>query len=149
MGNNLTYIRAASAEEDARDIRTADGASHDETNYPPSPSSSRSTSSSSAHDDNIAPNPTAPSRPPHHHSPMVGLNYPISPLERQYVAPTGELDVAAQLEREPLPRSLHSSLRRAAAGQTTRRVAAAEDDETRARKLADAKRELLVMAGQI
>ncbi|KAI2626567.1 hypothetical protein GGR54DRAFT_637138 [Hypoxylon sp. NC1633] len=81
-------------------------------------------------------------------SPMIGTNYPIPPLERQYTPPTEELDVAAQLARKPLPRSLHSSLQRAAATASTKKPVV-EDEETRAKKLADAKRELLALAGHI
>lgn len=76
---------------------------------------------------------------------MIGTNYPIPPLERQYTPPTEELDVARQLAKKPLPRSLHSSLQRAASASTQKKV---EDEETRARKLADAKRQLLALAGQ-
>ncbi len=54
--------------------------------------------------------------------------------------PAGQLDVAAQLAKDPLPRSLHSSLRRAAAYE---RVVKVEDAETRARALAEAKKEWL------
>lgn len=79
-------------------------------------------------------------------SPMIGMNYPIPPLERQYSAPTEELDVARQLAKKPLPRSLHSSLQRAA---VSARKPLVEDGETRARKLAAAKKELLALAGQI
>ncbi|KAI1762493.1 hypothetical protein GGR53DRAFT_416226 [Hypoxylon sp. FL1150] len=80
-------------------------------------------------------------------SPMIGSSYPIPPLERRYMAPTEELDVAQQLAKKPLPHSLHSSLQRAAAVSTKKPLV--EDDETRARKLAAAKKELLALAGQI
>lgn len=79
-------------------------------------------------------------------SQMIGASYPIPPLERQYMPPAEELDVARQLAMKPLPRSLHSSLQRAASA-TKKQVV--EDEETRAKKLADAKRELLALAGQI
>lgn len=78
---------------------------------------------------------------------MIGASYPIPPLEREYAAPTEELDVARQLAKKPLPRSLHSSLQRAATSSS--RVPAVEDDETRARKLAAAKKELLALAGHV
>ncbi|KAI1144468.1 hypothetical protein F5Y05DRAFT_407860 [Hypoxylon sp. FL0543] len=77
---------------------------------------------------------------------MIGASYPIPPLERQYTPPAGELDVARQLAMKPLPRSLHSSLQRAASIPAKKPV---EDEETRAKKLADAKRQLLALAGQI
>lgn len=77
---------------------------------------------------------------------MIGAGYTIPPLERQYVAPTEELDVARQLAKKPLPRSLHCSLQRAAVSTKKPMV---EDNETRARKLAAAKKELLALAGQI
>lgn len=77
---------------------------------------------------------------------MIGASYPIPPLERQYAPPTEELDVARQLAMKPLPRSLHSSLQRAATISPKKPV---DDEETRARKLADAKRQLLALAGQI
>ncbi|KAL7627051.1 hypothetical protein AAE478_003827 [Parahypoxylon ruwenzoriense] len=121
----------------ARDIRTPKHSHASETSssyFPASPSSSLSSSSSDTE---------APVARTNH---MIGASYPIPPLERTYAAPTGELDVAAQLAMKPLPRSLHSSLQRAA---TTTRKPPVEDEETRARKLADAKRELLALAGQI
>ncbi|KAI1413705.1 hypothetical protein F5Y13DRAFT_27898 [Hypoxylon sp. FL1857] len=77
---------------------------------------------------------------------MIGASYPIPPLERQYAPPTEELDVARQLAMKPLPRSLHSSLQRAASISTKKPV---DDEETKAKKLADAKRQLLALAGQI
>ncbi|KAI0841527.1 hypothetical protein F5Y06DRAFT_259726 [Hypoxylon sp. FL0890] len=77
---------------------------------------------------------------------MIGASYPIPPLERQYAPPTEEIDVARQLAMKPLPRSLHSSLQRAASASTKK---PADDEETRAKKLADAKRQILALAGQI
>ena len=65
-------------------------------------------------------------------------------IETPFPAPAGELDVAAQLAKDPLPRSLHSSLRRAAesAASSSRRREDA-DPEARARALAAAKKEWL------
>ncbi|KAJ1337555.1 hypothetical protein MN608_00408 [Microdochium nivale] len=75
--------------------------------------------------------------------------YPLSALDRDHALPDDELDLDAQLAKPPLPRSLHSSLRAAAAaaavsertssGSST--MAAANDAETRARRLAEAKKE--------
>ncbi|KAI0180970.1 hypothetical protein GGR52DRAFT_13381 [Hypoxylon sp. FL1284] len=107
----------------------------------PSPTSSSPLSSSSSSDteDSMTPARAA--------SQMIGPSYPIPPLERRYEAPIEELDVARQLAKKPLPRSLHSSLQRAAAAAA--RDPVVEDGETRARKMAAARRELLALAGQI
>ncbi|KAI1074336.1 hypothetical protein F5B20DRAFT_440938 [Whalleya microplaca] len=70
-------------------------------------------------------------------------HYPLPPLEREYVEPTEELDVARQLSLKPLPWSLHSSLQRAASSEQKPVV---EDETERARKFAEAKRELLALA---
>ncbi|KAI1659549.1 hypothetical protein F4813DRAFT_353290 [Daldinia decipiens] len=77
---------------------------------------------------------------------MIGAEYPIPPLEREYSRPTEELDVAQQLAKKPLPRSLHSSLQRAASRTAQRPV---DDEETRRQKLAAAKKEILALAGQV
>lgn len=71
-------------------------------------------------------------------------DYPLPAIETPFPAPAGELDVAAQLAKDPLPRSLHSSLRRAAesAASSSRRREDA-DPEARARALAAAKKEWL------
>ena len=71
-------------------------------------------------------------------------DYPLPAIETPFPAPAGELDVAAQLAKDPLPRSLHSSLRRAAesAASSSRRHEDA-DPEARARALAAAKKEWL------
>ncbi|KAI1469358.1 uncharacterized protein F4812DRAFT_422801 [Daldinia caldariorum] len=78
---------------------------------------------------------------------MIGAEYPIPPLEREYSPPTQELDVAEQLAKKPLPRSLHSSLQRAASRPASRPPV--DDEETRRLKLEAAKRELLALAGQV
>ncbi|KAG4219855.1 hypothetical protein PC116_g31666, partial [Phytophthora cactorum] len=78
---------------------------------------------------------------------MIGAEYPIPPLERQYSPPTQELDVAEQLAKKPLPRSLHSSLQRAASRPAARKPV--DDEETRRQKLEAAKKELLALAGQV
>jgi len=65
--------------------------------------------------------------------------YPLSALDRHHAPPDEELDVEKQLAKPPLPRSLHSSLRAAAALE--RRTQAADDAEARAQRLAEAKKE--------
>lgn len=65
--------------------------------------------------------------------------YPLSALDRHHAPPDEELDVEKQLAKPPLPRSLHSSLRAAAA--TERRTQVADDAEVRAQRLAEAKKE--------
>ncbi|OTB08358.1 hypothetical protein M426DRAFT_316982 [Hypoxylon sp. CI-4A] len=111
----------------------------------PSPTSSTSPLSSSSEAEDETPSPSQ--SPATRATQMIGTNYPIPPLEREYAPPTEELDVARQLAMKPLPRSLHSSLQRAAAVPVRQLVV--EDDETRAQKLADAKRQLLALAGHV
>ncbi|KAI0002819.1 hypothetical protein F4779DRAFT_622051 [Xylariaceae sp. FL0662B] len=72
-------------------------------------------------------------------------NNPLTPLERKFAKPTEELDVARQLSKKPLPWSLHSSLARAASSEQKPLI---EDQQVRARKLAEAKKELLALASQ-
>ncbi|KAI8966354.1 hypothetical protein F5Y11DRAFT_354490 [Daldinia sp. FL1419] len=98
------------------------------------------TSSSETEDDGPTPAVAKASR-------MIGAEYPIPPLEREYSPPTEELDVAQQLAKKPLPRSLHSSLQRAASQQPAKRPV--DDEETKRQKLAAAKKELLALAGQV
>lgn len=83
---------------------------------------------------------TAPSsgawKPPLKTSPTG--DYPLPAIDTPFPKPAVELDVAAQLAKEPLPWSLHSSLRRAAAHERRAKV---EDAGARARALEEAKRE--------
>lgn len=65
-------------------------------------------------------------------------DYPLPAIETPFPKPAAEIDVAAQLAKDPLPRSLHSSLKRAA---THERRVKAEDPGARARALEEAKRE--------
>ncbi|KAK7743395.1 hypothetical protein SLS62_010588 [Diatrype stigma] len=65
-------------------------------------------------------------------------DYPLPAIDTPFPKPAVELDVAAQLAKEPLPWSLHSSLRRAAAHERRAKV---EDAGARARALEEAKRE--------
>lgn len=65
-------------------------------------------------------------------------DYPLPVIETPFPKPAAEIDVAAQLAKDPLPRSLHSSLKRAA---THERRVKAEDPGARARALEEAKRE--------
>ena len=67
--------------------------------------------------------------------------YPLSALDRHHAPPDDELDLEAQLAKPPLPRSLHSSLRAAAVADRKAKMAAADDAETRAQRLAEAKKE--------
>ncbi|KAI0844982.1 hypothetical protein F5Y00DRAFT_247609 [Daldinia vernicosa] len=106
--------------------------------YFPERTPSPASSISEAEDD--APTPVAKANR------MIGPEYPIPPLERDYSPPTEELDVAQQLAKKPLPRSLHSSLKRAASRTALKPV---DDEETRRQKLAAAKKELLALAGQL
>ncbi|RYP47785.1 hypothetical protein DL768_006194 [Monosporascus sp. mg162] len=62
---------------------------------------------------------------------------PLPPIDTPFPKPDGDIDVAAQLAKKPLPRSLHSSLKRAA---TLEKKAKVEDPEARARALAEAKK---------
>ena len=74
-------------------------------------------------------------------------DYPLPAIETPFPAPAGELDVAAQLAKDPLPHSLHSSLRRAAEAASSASASARRredaDPEARARALAAAKKEWL------
>lgn len=73
---------------------------------------------------------------------QTGSN-PLPPLAREFPAPTEELDIDKQLAKQPMKRSLHDSLRRAA---TAERRSKFEDAETKAQKLAAAKLQLLALA---
>ncbi|OTB17868.1 hypothetical protein K445DRAFT_364894 [Daldinia sp. EC12] len=108
--------------------------------YFPERTPSPTSSVSETEDDGPAPVTKANNR-------MIGAEYPIPPLERQYSPPTQELDVAEQLAKKPLPRSLHSSLQRAASRPAARKPV--DDEETRRQKLEAAKKELLALAGQV
>ncbi|KAH6654348.1 hypothetical protein BKA67DRAFT_564812 [Truncatella angustata] len=72
----------------------------------------------------------------------TGLN-PLDPMSRDFSKPTEEIDVAKQLSLEPRKFSLHHSLK-----QAKERVVAIDDAETKAKKLAAAKAELLALAGK-
>ncbi|KAI0386093.1 hypothetical protein F5Y04DRAFT_275699 [Hypomontagnella monticulosa] len=146
MEDRVTFPQAptASAQSSAKGrrvvtVNTKQPSEASNTYFPDSTPSPTSSSSSEAEDDTPSPVTRAVSQ-------MIGASYPIPPLEREYMPPTEELDVARQLAMKPLPRSLHCSLQRAA---TATKKPIVEDEETRARKLADAKRELLALAGQI
>ena len=73
---------------------------------------------------------------------QTGSN-PLPPLAREFPAPTEELDIDKQLAKQPMKRSLHDSLRRAATAERRSKV---EDAETKAQKLAAAKLQLLALA---
>jgi hypothetical protein len=62
-------------------------------------------------------------------------NYPMPALSREFPKPNGDIDIAKQLEKRPLPRSLHSSLKIAAAYERKQ----VDDANTRAQKLKAAK----------
>ncbi|KAF7532058.1 hypothetical protein G7054_g8335 [Neopestalotiopsis clavispora] len=70
---------------------------------------------------------------------------PLDAMMRQYPQPVQDIDVARQLALAPPKRSLHDSLRRAA---TTERAISIDNAETKARKMAAAKAELLALAGK-
>ncbi|KAI1500685.1 hypothetical protein F5X99DRAFT_385123 [Biscogniauxia marginata] len=78
-------------------------------------------------------------------SPVIG-NYPLPPLDRNYAEPKGELDVAKQLAKKPAYWSAQGWVHRAATVEAKPRI---EDPETRARKFAEAKRDLLASAGRL
>lgn len=75
---------------------------------------------------------------------QTGSN-PLDTMMRQYPRPVQDIDVARQLALAPPKHSLHDSLRRAA---TNDRIVAVEDAETKAKKMAAAKAELLALAGK-
>jgi hypothetical protein len=62
-------------------------------------------------------------------------NYPMPALAREFPKPDEDLDIAKQLQKRPLPRSLHSSLKVAASYEKKQ----ADDADTRAEKLRAAK----------
>ncbi|KAK8055468.1 hypothetical protein PG993_000695 [Apiospora rasikravindrae] len=101
--------------------------------------SSNSTQTSAVSAESSLPQPPALTRS------YTGTN-PLPPLARDFPAPTEDLDIATQLARMPLKRSLHDSLRRAAT--TEPRRARVDSPEIRARKLAAAKQDLLALAGR-
>ncbi|KAI2470432.1 hypothetical protein F4781DRAFT_179984 [Annulohypoxylon bovei var. microspora] len=141
----LTFPRAPTRTTPTKGRRVFSKPSETSRSYFRDTSPSPTTSSLSESEEEASPSP-APS-PNSKINQMIGASYPIPPLEREYAPPTEELDVARQLAKKPLPRSLYSSLQRAATKPS--RKLTVEDEETRAKKLADAKRELLALAGQI
>ncbi|KAI1490612.1 hypothetical protein F5X96DRAFT_531532 [Biscogniauxia mediterranea] len=106
-----------------------------------SPSSSSSSSSSPSPSLSSSPSSSKPAS-------LIGIgsNYPLPALDREYAKPTGELDVAAQLAKKPAYWSAQGWVHRAATSEPAPRV---EDPETRARKFAEAKRDLLASAGRL
>ncbi|KAI0901443.1 hypothetical protein F4806DRAFT_964 [Annulohypoxylon nitens] len=145
MGVPITFPKAATRTTPTKGRRVFSKPYEPTRSYFRDTSPSPTTSSLSESEEESSPSP-APS-PNTKINPMIGASYPIPPLEREYAPPTEELDVARQLAKKPLPRSLYSSLQRAAAKPS--RMPVVEDEETRAKKLADAKRELLALAGHI
>ncbi|KAI0883639.1 uncharacterized protein GGS22DRAFT_167594 [Annulohypoxylon maeteangense] len=145
MGAPVTFPKAPARTTPIKGRRVFSKPSETTHAYFRDTSPSPTTSSLSESEEETSPSP-APS-PNSKANQMIGASYPIPPLERQYAPPTEELDVAHQLAKKPLPRSLYSSLQRAAAKPSRKPVL--EDEETRAKKLADAKKKLLALAGQI
>ena len=70
---------------------------------------------------------------------------PLPPLSREFPEPTGEIDIAKQLALAPAAHSPYSSIKRAA---THAHAPKAQDAEAKARKLAEAKAELLALASR-
>ncbi|KAI1634125.1 hypothetical protein F4809DRAFT_643757 [Biscogniauxia mediterranea] len=95
-----------------------------------------------------SPSPSLSSSPPSKPASLIGIgsNYPLPALDREYAKPTGELDVAKQLAKKPAYWSAQGWVHRAATSEPAPRV---EDPETRARKFAEAKRDLLASAGRL
>ncbi|KAK7969107.1 hypothetical protein PG988_008180 [Apiospora saccharicola] len=102
-------------------------------------SSISSTSTHTSSDSSSAPQPPVLSRS------YTGTN-PLPPAARDYPAPKEDLDIAAQLALTPPKRSLHDSLRRAATMEPRR--PRADSPETKAKKLAAAKQDMLALAGR-
>ncbi|KAI3336691.1 hypothetical protein HD806DRAFT_14809 [Xylariaceae sp. AK1471] len=75
-----------------------------------------------------------------------GLDYPLSPLDREYAKPMKDLDVAEQLAKQPTYWSVKGWVQRSVSSSTKRMV---EDRETRARKFEEVKRDLLASAGRL
>ncbi|KAI5926576.1 hypothetical protein F4810DRAFT_545064 [Camillea tinctor] len=110
-------------------------------------SSTSSTSSSSPTSDSPSPSSESPAPSKPASSSLIGSNYALPPLDREYAKPTEELDVAAQLAKKPAYWSAQGWVHRAAAAADP--APRVEDPETRARKFAEAKRELLASAGRL
>ncbi|ETS79812.1 hypothetical protein PFICI_07341 [Pestalotiopsis fici W106-1] len=108
-----------------------------ESYFPESATRRSSLSSTSTGSDDSLPAPKLPRS-------QTGDN-PLDAMMRQYPRPVQEIDVARQLALAPPKHSLHSSLKRAA---TADRAIVIEDAETKARKMAAAKAELLALAGK-
>ncbi|KAI1089655.1 hypothetical protein F5B19DRAFT_466255 [Rostrohypoxylon terebratum] len=145
MGGPITFPKAPTRTTPIKGRRVFSKPSETTRHYFRDTSPSPTSSSLSESEEESSPSP-APS-PNTKVNPMIGASYPIPPLEREYAPPMEELDVARQLAKKPLPWSLYSSLQRAAAKPP--KMPVVEDEETRAKKLADAKRELLALAGHI
>ncbi|KAH7041201.1 uncharacterized protein B0I36DRAFT_312357 [Microdochium trichocladiopsis] len=115
--------------------------------FPSSATAANSSSSTSANSTatstpgySSASSSTVGPRPPPVKQTSSGVGpYPLSALDRHHALPEEELDLEKQLAKPPLPRSLHSSLRAAAASE--RRKLVGDDPETKAQRLAEAKKE--------
>lgn len=109
---------------------------HEHEHARPSSSGSTASSSNGSSNNDIGESPATIAWKLAHDFPTG--DYPLPAIDTPFPKPAVEIDVAAQLAKDPLPRSLHSSLKRAA---TYERRAKVEDPNARARALEAAKRE--------
>ncbi|KAI1195611.1 hypothetical protein F5X97DRAFT_307823 [Nemania serpens] len=87
-----------------------------------------------------SPSPVA-SEGPGSHSPTA--NYPLSPLDREYMKPPQDLDIAQQLSKQPTYWSVKGWIQRSVDSSAQ---PAAEDPAMRARKFEQVKKDLLASA---
>jgi hypothetical protein len=73
------------------------------------------------------------------------LDYPLSPLDREYAKPEKDLDIAEQLAKQPTYWSVKGWVQRSIRSSNKRMV---EDREKRARKFEEAKKDLLASVGR-
>jgi len=75
----------------------------------------------------------------------LSLDYPLSPLDREYAKPEEELDIAEQLAKQPTYWSVKGWVQRSVSASDRPPT---EDAETRARKFEEAKKDLLASFGR-
>ncbi|KAI1755431.1 hypothetical protein F4782DRAFT_404961 [Xylaria castorea] len=80
-------------------------------------------------------------------TPLTGTspNYPLSPMDREYMKPLQDIDVAKQLSKQPTYWSVKGWVQRTASSGAR---PVAENPEARARKFEETKKDLLASVGR-
>ncbi|KAI0202227.1 hypothetical protein F4808DRAFT_83625 [Astrocystis sublimbata] len=76
-------------------------------------------------------------------TPLTSLNYPLSPMDREYTKPPPDIDIAKQLSKQPTYWSAQGWVQRTASSEARPVV---DDAEARTRKFEETKRDLLASA---